>query len=180
MTEHTDSMENGADAQTGFERAAAIVFEFADAARSAALGAAGQQVRQTARQVGGIAEAMRAAARSLDRSPSPVAARYADQVAERIEGFARSLHEHRWREIIKEVEGMARRRPTLFVLGTVAVGFLAGRLLSDPAPRDQSRRTLAKGALPPDEAVKAAISSAAGNGALAGETHEGIAPREPS
>lgn len=180
MTEHTGSMENGADAPSGLERATAIVAEFADAARSAALCAASQQVRQTARQVGGIGEAMRAAARSLDRSPSPAAARYADQLAERIEGFARSLHEHRWGEMIDEVEGIARRRPVLFVLGTVVVGFLAARLLSDPAPRDQSRRTLAKGALPPDESVKAAVSSAAGNGALAGGIHEGLAPREPS
>jgi hypothetical protein len=179
MTEHTDSMMSGADTPSGLERATAIVVEFADAARSAALCAAGQQVRQTARQVGGIAEAMRAAARSLDRSQSPAAARHADQLAERIEGFARSLHEHRWDQIIGEVEGMARRRPALFVLGTVAVGFLAGRLLSDPAPREQSRRTLATGALPPDEAVRAAVSSAAGNSALAGEIHEGLAPREP-
>jgi len=110
----------------------------------------------------------------------PAAARYADQLAERIEGFARSLHEHRWGEMIDEVEGIARRRPVLFVLGTVAVGFLAGRLLSDPAPRDQSRRTLARGTLPPDESVKAAVSSAAGNGALAGGIHESLAPREPS
>jgi hypothetical protein len=178
MTEPTDSMTSGGDTRSGLDRATAILVEIADAVRSAALCAAGQQVQRSSRQVGGMAEAMRAAACSLDRSQSPTAARVAHRAAGRIEGFSRSLHERRWGDIIDEVEGVARRRPALFVLGTVAVGFLAGRLLLDPRPQDKSRQPPAVGEPPPDKSVEAAVSSAAGNGLLASGIHQGLVPRE--
>ncbi|HEV2100725.1 MAG TPA: hypothetical protein VGR45_17600 [Stellaceae bacterium] len=178
MTKPTDSMLNDGDTRSGLDRACALVTELADAVRSAALCAAGEQVRRGARQVGGVAEAVRAAARSLDRSESPTAARYADQTAERIERFSRSLHQQRWSEIIDDVEDVARRRPALFVLGAVTVGFLAGRLLSDPSPQDHAPRARSVTALRPEEAVKAAVASASGNGVLAGRVDDGSAPRE--
>jgi hypothetical protein len=121
---------------------------------------------------------MRAAAQSFDRSKSPTVARYADHAADRVERFSRSLHEQRWGDIIDDVEDVARRRPALFILGTVAVGFLVGRLLSAPITGEHAPRTTAAGALSPDEAVKAAISSASGDGVPAREVHEGSAPRE--
>jgi hypothetical protein len=176
VTKPTDSMASDGDTRSGLDRAWALLVEFVDAARSAALCAAGEQVRQGARQVGSVAEAMRAAARSLDRSEIPSVARYADQAAERIESFSHSLDEQRWSEIIGDVEDIARRRPALFVLGAATMGFLAGRLLSDPRPQDHAPRTTSVGALPPDEAVKAAVSSASGHDALAASVDEGLAP----
>jgi uncharacterized protein YjeT (DUF2065 family) len=77
-----------------------------------------------------IGEAARSAARSLDGSDIPDLARGADRAAERIDGIARFLRERCWRELAAETSGFARRRPRLFGLGAVAVGFLVGRLLA--------------------------------------------------
>jgi hypothetical protein len=171
MSERTDSVAAGDEAPPGLERAKAILDELADAARCVALAAAEQHKQHHVRQAGAVAEGMRAAARSLDHSQSPIAAGYADQAAERVEAFARSLDERSLGEIIGDVGGVARRRPGLFALGAVAVGFLAGRLFSDPSPRDPTRQTPAAGNLALADPVKAAVASAAGNGVL-------ILPRE--
>lgn len=176
MAEGTDSTSGAGDSRPGLERAKGILAELADAASSAALSAVNQQRERGVQQVGGVAEAARAAARSLDHSQSPMAARYADRAAEQIEEFARSLGECSWVDLLGDVESVARRRPTLFVLGAVAAGFLAGRFLSVATPREKARRATARGS--PDEAVAAAVSSAAGNGALAGRIDEGAKPRE--
>jgi hypothetical protein len=155
VTKPIDSMVSDGETRSGLDRAWALLAEFADAARSAALCAADEQVRRGARQVGSVAEAMRAAARSLDQSQSPSAARHADRAAERIERFSRSLHEQRWSEIIGDVEDVARRRPALFVLGAVTMGFLAGRLLSDPRPENRTPEMPGASALASDDAAVA-------------------------
>jgi hypothetical protein len=178
MAERTDSTMGDGDAQPGLERAKAILAELADAARSAAVSAANQQKERGAQQIGDIAEAVRAAARSLDRSQSPTAARYADRAAARIEELSRLLRERGWSEMAGDLEGVARRRPAWFAAGALAAGFLAGRLLSVPPSHDKARRASSVDALPPDETVKTAISSAAGNGALAGGIDHGSKPRE--
>ncbi len=180
MTERTDSAAAGDEAPPGLKRAKAILIELADAAQSAALAAADQHKRHHVRQAGAVAEGMRAAARALDRSQSPIAAHYADQAAERVEAFARALDERRLSEIVGDVGGVARRRPGLFALGAVAVGFLAGRLFSHPSPRDRAPQTPAAGNLPPADTVKAAVASAAGNGALADGIDQGSVRRESS
>ena len=75
MAEPTDSRSNIEYAQPSIERAKMILTELACAAQSAALTAVDEQKARTAAQIGGIADAMRAAARSLERTQSPVAAR---------------------------------------------------------------------------------------------------------
>ena len=178
MAERTDSTAGDGDPAPGVERAKAILAELAEAACSAALSAVTQQKQRGARQVGGIAEAVRAAARSLDRSDSPLAAGYAEQAADRIEEFSRSLGEYSWQDIVGEVETVARRRPALFVAAAVAAGFLTGRLLSLPAPRTRTQRARHNGMLRPEDAVAAAVSSAAGNGAATGWIGDNAKPRE--
>ncbi len=180
MVEQTNSTARADDTRPDLERAKAIVVEFACAARSAALSLADEQKQRAARQVGGVAEAVRAAARSLDGSQSPVAARYADRAAGRIEDLSRSLHERRWGELVGDVEEVARRRPALFALGAAAAGFLAGRFLSVPKHRDDRPPQGAGDALPPGDAVTAAVSSASGNGRLAGWAGDESAAREVS
>jgi hypothetical protein len=176
MAEQTDSTAGFGDTQPGLERAKDIVAEFACATQSAVLSLANEQKQRAAQQVGGVAEAVRSAARSLKGSQSPAAARYADQAAERVEELSHSLREHRWGELIGEIEGVARRQPAWFVIGAVAAGFLAGRFLSVSTRDDNAPRS--KGALSPTEAVTAAVSSASGNGRLAGWTDENPEPRE--
>jgi hypothetical protein len=177
MAERTDSTIGASDLRPGRQRAKAILTELADAAMSAALSAVYQHKDYHAQQVGAVAEAARAAARSLERSQSPVASRYADRTADQIDEFARSLGRE-WGEIIGDVEVIARRHPALFVVGAVAAGFLAGRFLSVAPPPAKTERATAVGGLSPDEAIAAAVSSATGNGALAGRIDGGAKPRE--
>lgn len=176
MAEPTNSTAWSSDPQPGLDRARAIFTEFTDAAYSAAIAAAAYQKERAARQLAAIAEAVRAGADTLDRGQSPVAARYAGQAADRFADMSQSLDERSWGAVIGEVEGVARRRPALFVAAAMAAGFLAGRFLALPAPEAGTRRTRRDGALRSAE-VTAAISSAAGQGAPGGGTDRGSGPR---
>ena len=172
----------GSDPQPGLDRARAIFREFVDAACSAAVDAAAQQKERAARQLATIAGAVRAAAHSLDRSQSPVAARYAGQAADRFAEMSQSLDERSWGAVIGDVEEVARRRPALFVAAAVAVGFLAGRFLALPAPEVGMRRTRRDGAFRPGETVTTAISSTTGyvapGSGTGGGMDRGSGPRE--
>jgi len=128
--------------EQGSERAKTILSELLDAARSAAETILEDQKQRTAERVSGMAEAVRCAAQSLDRSENPAIARYADQAADRIGDFSGLIRERQWSEIVADTEDLARRQPTLFVLGAAAIGFLAGRLLAVPADRRRSKKDL--------------------------------------
>jgi hypothetical protein len=142
----TDRVEDGAghaaEGGRSFERAKPILDEILDAARSAAATMLDEQKQRAAERVGGIAEAVRCAARSLDRSEDRAIAGWADQAAGRVEGFSRLIGERRWSDIAADTADFARRQPMLFVLGAAATGFLAGRLLSLPADRRQPKPTI--------------------------------------
>ena len=128
--------------EQSFERAKTILSELLDAARSAAETILEDQKQRTAERVSGMAEAVRCAAQSLDRSENPTIARYADHAADRIGDFSGLIRERQWSEIVADTEDLARRQPTLFVLGAAAIGFLAGRLLAVPADRRRSKKDL--------------------------------------
>ncbi len=178
MAERTDSTIGAGDSRPSRQRARAILAELADAAMSAALSAVSQHKEGHAQQVGALAEAARAAARSLERSQSPMAARYADRTADQIDEFSRSLRESSWVDLLGDVEAIARRHPGVFVVGAVAAGFLAGRFLSVAPPSEETRPAPAMGAVSADEAIAAAVSSAAGNGGLTARIDKGSKPRE--
>ena len=127
-------------AEQGSERAKTILSELLDAARSAAETILEDQKLRTAERVSGMAEAVRCAAQSLDRAENRAIARYADQAADRIEDFSRLIRERQWSEIVADTEDLARRQPTLFVLGAAAIGFLAGRLLAVPTDRRRPKK----------------------------------------
>src|SRR2546427_11323038 len=73
------------------ERAANVVAEFVDAARSAAESLLEEQKQQVAEKVSGIAEALHSAARSRDQSQNRSIAGYVDQAAEQIENITRTV-----------------------------------------------------------------------------------------
>jgi ElaB/YqjD/DUF883 family membrane-anchored ribosome-binding protein len=133
--------------EQSFGRARTILSELLDATLSAAETILDDQKQRTAERVLGMAEAVRCAAQSLDRSENPAIARYADQAAERIEDLSRLIRERQWSEIVADTEHLARRQPALVVLGATAIGFLAGRLLA--APTDRRKRE--KNTVPPEE-----------------------------
>jgi hypothetical protein len=121
----------------GFERAETILSELLDATRSAAETILEDQKQRTAERVLGMAEAVRCAAQSLDRSENQAIARYADQAASRIDDVSRLIRERSWSEIVADTEDLGRRQPLLLALGAAAIGFLAGRLLAVPTDRRQ-------------------------------------------
>ena len=150
MADKVDELGTGGGAaayrdgsEQSFQRAKTILSELLDATRSAAERILDDQKQRTAERISGTAEAVRCAAQSLDRSENPAIARYADQAADRIEDFSSLIRERQWSEIVADTEDLARRQPTLFVLGAAAIGFLAGRLLV-PADRRQSDQGTAR------------------------------------
>jgi len=123
-------------------RAKAILSELLYATRSAVETILDEQRLRTAERVSGMAEAVRCAAQSLDRSENPAIARHADQAADRIDDFSGLIGERQWSEIVADTEDLARRQPMLFALGATAIGFLAGRLLAVPTDRRQSKKDI--------------------------------------
>jgi uncharacterized protein YjeT (DUF2065 family) len=128
MGDPGDSRDGGR--ARGTDRAGAIVAEIADAFGAALTALAEEQGIGLADRTSAIGEAVRSAARSLDGSNLPGLARNVDQAAERIDDIARLVRERCWREFAAETAGFARRRPRLFGLGAIAIGFLAGRLMA--------------------------------------------------
>jgi hypothetical protein len=133
--------------EQSFERAKTILSELLDATLSAAETILDEQKQRTAERVLGMAEAVRCAAQSLDRSENRAIARYAEEGAGRIEDLSRLIRERQWSEIVEDTEHLARRQPALVVLGATAIGFLAGRLLAVPT----DRRKREKNTVPPAE-----------------------------
>jgi len=148
-----------------------------DATRSAAETLLDEQKQRAAERVNGIAEAVRCAVQSLERSDSRAVARHAERAADQIEDFSHLIRERRWGEIVADTGNFARRRPSLFLLGAAAAGYLAGRFLSVPTDR-QRPGTMPRGSdLSPhrgetDEITvaiaKATAQPASGNGKIAG------------
>jgi hypothetical protein len=136
-----DQLDAAADSEGmpgNAQRAAAILAEMLDALYSAARSLAEDQKLEVCGEAAAIAEAARAAARSLDRSENPGIAAGADRLADRIARFSSAIRESRWHEIIADTKDFARRRPILFSLGAAAAGFFAGRFLSLPSGRRES------------------------------------------
>jgi ElaB/YqjD/DUF883 family membrane-anchored ribosome-binding protein len=153
--------EHGDTVETGRERAASVVTEFLDSARSAAESLLEEQKRQVADRVSGVGEALLSAVSPLDRSQNALIARFLEQAADRVENFSRTLRGRRWTDLVADTEGYARRQPTLFVLGAIATGFVLGRLLwTATGRRQQSEEASRSGET--TRTVTAAVSSGSG------------------
>jgi ElaB/YqjD/DUF883 family membrane-anchored ribosome-binding protein len=149
------------------EYGGSVVTEFLDAARSAAESLLEEQKRQIADRVSGIAKALHSAAQPLDESQSRVIARYLEEGAAQVDSLSRRMHERHWAELVADTEDLARREPTWFVLGAVAVGFVVGRLLWASAGERRHDAARPSRSSEPARTVTAAVSS--GSGAAAGE-----------
>jgi ElaB/YqjD/DUF883 family membrane-anchored ribosome-binding protein len=148
-------------AQTSGDRAATVIADFLNAARSAADSLLEEQKRQVAERISGVAEALRNAVSPLDRSQNGTVARLVEQGANRVGDFSLTLHNRRWNELVADTQDFAKRQPTLFVLGAVATGFLVGRLLWTTTDRQQ-RRGDSNSTGATTGAVTAAVSSGTG------------------
>ena len=91
-------------------------------------------------QVTATADAIRRVGKQLREEGSDAPARYADQVAERVERLGGYLTQANADRILRDVESFARRQPWLSALSGAAIGFLSSRLLkaSSSGRYDQS------------------------------------------
>lgn len=64
---------------------------------------------------------------------------YAGQLAGSMKNFAESLRQRNLDELVKDTQQLARSNPTLFVMGSVAIGIALSRFLKASADRDPSR-----------------------------------------
>jgi hypothetical protein len=96
---------------------------------------AGQRAQTTASDIRGVGEELR-------KQGKDQPAKMADQVAERVERVGGYLERSDGDTILRDVEDFGRRQPWAVVLGGVALGIVASRLLkaSSEGRYEQSRR----------------------------------------
>jgi predicted extracellular nuclease len=99
-----------------------------------------RQKTSSADYLGTIAQAVHRAAGEF-QDEAPQAAHYIRQAADQIETVATAVRERNVRDLIGEVQGFARRQPTLFFGGAVVLGFAALRFLKSSAPSSRDNPT---------------------------------------
>jgi gas vesicle protein len=120
----TDTVTQGAKDQATELGTAAK--EIASQATNRVQTAMNEQKSAGADYLGTIAQAVRRAAGEF-QSDVPQAAQYIRQAAGQIESVANAVRDHNVSELMGEVQGFARRQPTLFFGGAVILGFAALR-----------------------------------------------------
>lgn len=90
-----------------------------------------------AQRLDSISGALRDGAQRLSGSEDESLGRYATRAADGVERAARYLREHDPEDLVREVEGFARRRPELFVGSAFVTGVLLARFLKASAERRQ-------------------------------------------
>lgn len=99
-----------------------------------------QQTGRAADRLGNVAEALHMAAQKMaEENSDSTVARYTDDAASRVDGFANMLRDANIDDVIAEVEGFARRRPEVFVGAAMAAGFLFARFVKSADQPSRSR-----------------------------------------
>lgn len=80
-----------------------------------------------------LAQTLRDSGQNL-RTEQPQIASLTDEAARRVESASNYVREHDVKDLVREVEGFARREPALFLGGAFAIGFLAARFLKASSP----------------------------------------------
>ena len=80
-----------------------------------------------ARGVQSTADALRSTADALPTSPK--VKDFADGAARMLDGTARYLRDRQPKDMLGDFHAQAKANPVAFLIGAVAVGFLAGRML---------------------------------------------------
>lgn len=99
-----------------------------------------QQTGRAADRLGNVAEALHMAAQKMaEENSDSTVARYTDDAASRVDGFANMLRDANIDDVIAEVEGFARRRPEVFVGAAMAAGFLFARFVKSADQPSRNR-----------------------------------------
>lgn len=94
-----------------------------------------EQKSAAADALGGLAQALRRTAESLQEHHEETVAYYTDAAAEQVERFSARLRDTDLNELVSGAEDYARRQPELFLGGAVALGFVLGRFLKSSGRR---------------------------------------------
>ena len=133
--EAAEGTEPGRPAQGVARKAAEQASRLAHQAGEGVEEAVGRRKEQAADRIAAVASAVREAARSLHQQDPNGFARYADTAAQQLERASGYLRERDLRGMLREAEGFARRRPELFLAGSVLAGLALARFLKSSSRR---------------------------------------------
>ncbi len=111
------------------ERTRNVAGRFVEDVRDAATRLLEDQKTRAAESVHGLADALHRTAEALSEENASVA-QLTDRVAERIEAAGARFRERSWSDILADAEDFAHRRPAMFMIGAVALGFALGRVMA--------------------------------------------------
>jgi len=109
--------------------------EVANQARDHVQTLVGQQKNQAADRLGSLAEALRETGRKLNEGQQAGDfGQYADRAAQQVERLSGYLRDHELRDFVRDTETFARRRPEVFLGGTLIAGLMLARFLKASSP----------------------------------------------
>ena len=92
--------------------------------------------------IGGVADALRDAGRSLRSHDTGMPTEYVDKAADQIERLTGYVKNRTIGELAGDLERFARREPAIFLGGAFTLGVLAGRFLKSSSPRHSEPASL--------------------------------------
>jgi hypothetical protein len=105
-----------------------------------------RQKDQAAERLGGLAGALREAANKLQEGDQGANfGQYADRAAEQVERLSGYLRDSDLRGFVRDTESFARRRPEVFLGGTLLAGLMLARFLKSSAPERSDRGPYSSG-----------------------------------
>jgi len=104
------------------------------------------QKHAAADQAKSLAGVVERAAEDLREQNQQSLAEYAGQLADSMKSFADGLKNRSTDDLIRDTQDLARKNPTLFVLGSVAVGVALSRFFKATAEREGRERNIAPSA----------------------------------
>jgi hypothetical protein len=90
--------------------------------------------------LGTVASAVRQTTQSLRDQQHETVAHYVEQAADQIERLSERLKNKDVRELLDDVQQLARRQPALFIGGAFALGLMGARFLKSSADRSSGNR----------------------------------------
>jgi len=116
-----------------------VASEALGSVKEKAFSAADEQKATLAQGLGSVAQTIRQVGETLKGSDAPggvagVTAQYGDSLARQVEQFSGYLEKHNVSELLRDVEGFARRNPAYFIGGAFLLGLLGARFLKSSAP----------------------------------------------
>jgi hypothetical protein len=129
--------------RAGMERAKTKASETIEEAERRGKSNVAAQKDRAAEQAGKLSNVLGQASEKLREQGEPSLARYTEQIASSINGLAERFRERSVDELLRDTRDLARREPTLFLAGSVAVGFAISRFFkasSTAADREQGSR----------------------------------------